>query len=119
MEIGEGINKFNKLSIEIDQMTDMIAKTNSRVFAIETMLRKLNTEEYLTNNYQIKNYIRVCQIAILNETVVERINEANITGETFRQLIEIVADSIRRKTTDEDIVNSLCVVIETEDNGDQ
>lgn len=111
-------DQFDNLSLELNEMTEIIAKTNARIFAIETVMRKLNTEEYLTNNYMIKSYIRVCQIAMTNEKVVEKISNSNIQGTAFRQLIEIISDSINLKTTDKDIVKSLCSAVETEDTND-
>jgi hypothetical protein len=111
-------DQFDDLSSEFNEMTELIAKTNSRIFAIETVIRKLNTEEYLTNNYKIKSYIRVCQIAMTDEVVVEKISNSNIQGEAFRQLIEIIADSINSKTTNKDIIENLCLAIETENTND-
>ena len=111
-------DKFADLSLELNEITGLIAKTNSRIFAIETVIRKLNTEEYLTNNYRIKSYIRVCQIAMTNDIVVEKISNSNIQGEAFRQLIEIISDSTNSKTTNEDIINDLCLAVETEEIDD-
>ena len=111
-------DKFTNLSLEVDEITEIIAKSNARIFAIETVIRKLNTEEYLTNNYKIKSYVRVCQIAMTDEVAVEKISNSNIQGEAFRQLIEIISDSVNLKTTDKDIIESLCSAVETEDTND-
>ena len=108
-------DKFTDLSLELNELTELIAKTNSRVFAIETVIRKLNAEEYLTNNYAIKSYVRVCEIAMTNEIVVERISNSNIQGKAFRQLIEIISDSTNSKTTNKEIIENLCLAIETEE----
>ena len=79
---------------------------------------KMNTEEYLTNSYQVKKYARVCQLALTDREVVEKVSNAHIKGETFRQIIEIIANNIETKTTDKDIINNLCLAVETEDTDD-
>jgi len=110
--------KFEQYDTELNNLTDIIAKNSARLFSLETLIKKLNTEEYLTNRYQVKSYARVCQIALTDKNVVSKISEAKITSEAFRQLIQMIADSIERKTTDEDIINNLCLAVETEDSND-
>ena len=53
-----------------------------------------------------------------NDIVVEKISNSNIQGEAFRQLIEIISDSTNSKTTNEDIINDLCLAVETEEIDD-
>ena len=110
--------KCEDLNNELDSLTDIIAKNSARLFSLETLVRKLNTEEYLTNNYQVRKYARVCQLALTDRDVVKKISKANIKGEAFRQIIEIIADNVKAKTTDEDIINNLCLAVETEDTDD-
>ena len=110
--------KFEDVDNELDSLTDVIAKNSARLFSLETLVRKLNAEEYLTNTYQVRKYARVCQLALTDRDVVKKISKANIKGEAFRQIIEIIADNVKAKTTDEDIINNLCLAVETEDTDD-
>ena len=72
MEIGKGETgnispndiqeKFEQYDTELNNLTDIIAKNSARLFSLETLIKKLNTEEYLTNRYQVKSYARVCHL---------------------------------------------------------
>jgi hypothetical protein len=125
LKIGKGKNENTslddiqeKFENELNILTDIIAKNSARIFSVETLIRKLNTEEYLTNNYQVKNYARVCQLALTDKEVVEKLSIINIKSDAFRQIIEMIANNIKTKTTDKDIINNLCLAFETEEIDD-
>lgn len=128
MKIGKGKNgnispddineKFENFDNELNNLMEIITKNSARLFSVETLLRKLNTEEFLTNKYQVKTYARVCQLALSDKKAVEYVSKANMSGETFRQVIEMVANSVESKTTDENIVDDICSAIRSEGSND-
>ena len=64
-----------------------------------------------------KSIISGYRIKYKSDEIIFRVVN-NIRGEAFRQIIEIIADNVKAKTTDEDIINNLCLAVETEDPDD-